>query len=207
MNSLRLKTNVFAFFILIFFNLNFVYSQAENNSSIYELPAGTIFKVQMDNGISSKSSSVKDTFTVTVIEPVKVREAVVVPIGTTIQGIVVKTKPASIGNKNGLLSVSFDSIRFATGESRDIKGELASDVNVRSSHGKSALILVGGIAVGGILGSISNADNGALIGMGIGAGAGAGIGFLRKGKEIVIPTDEKFAVKLMEAVTLPVRDF
>ena len=85
MNFWQLTTKIFAIFYLIFAAINFVQAQTENDSSIYELPAGTIFRVQMDNGINSKVSSIDDTFTATIIEPVTVRGTVVVPIGAVVR--------------------------------------------------------------------------------------------------------------------------
>jgi outer membrane lipoprotein SlyB len=205
MNFWRLTTKIFAIFSLIFFISNFV--QAQSDSSIYELPAGTVIRVQMDNGINSKVSSVNDTFTTTIVDPVSVRGTVVVPIGAIIEGKVLKVKRAAIGNKNGSLIVSFETLRFADGEKRNIRGVLVEELEAETSQATTVLAIIGGTAVGGILGSVSNVNNGALIGAGIGAGAGSGIAFLRKGKNVEIDTNEKFEIKLTEKVILPVRDF
>jgi hypothetical protein len=207
MNSWRMTTKIFAVFSLIFLNFTLASAQTESDSSIYELPAGTIIHVQMDNGINSKVSSVNDTFTATIVEPIIVREIVVVPTGATIEGKVVKVKRAAIGNKSGSLVVSFETLKFRTGEKREISGVLVKNLEVSSNQRVSALAIIGGTALGGILGAASKANNGALIGAGIGAGAGTGIAFLRKGKEVEIVTDEKFEIKLTKKVTLPVRDF
>lgn len=206
MNSRRI-TIFFATFSLIFVISNFVEAQTANDSSIYELPAGTIFHVQMDNGISSKISNVNDTFTATIFKPVIVREIVVIPIGAVIEGRVDKVKRAAIGNKNGSMEVSFFNLKFESGDKREIRGSLGYDLTSESGHLVSAIAVVGGTAVGGMLGSVSDVDNGALIGLGIGAGAGAAIAFLRKGKEVELATDQKFEIKLTKEVTLPVRDF
>lgn len=207
MNFWRLTTKIFAIFSLLFVISNLVQAQTENTSSIYELPVGTIFRVQMDNGINSKVSSVNDTFTTTIIEPVSVRGTVVIPIGTIIEGRVIKVKRAGIGNKNGSLQVTFETLTFADGEKREIKGVLVEELEAESSPTISALAIIGGTAIGGMLGAVSKTNNGALIGAGIGAGAGSGIAFLRKGKEVEIDSKEKFEIKLMKEVTLPVRDF
>jgi hypothetical protein len=161
----------------------------------------------MDNGINSRFSSVNDTFTATIIEPVVSRENVVIPVGATIEGKVVKVKRASIGNKSGALLVSFETLKFANGDKRAITGVLTKELEANSNQTVSALAIIGGTALGGILGATSKVNNGALIGAGIGAGAGTGIAFLRKGKEVELITDQKFEIKLTKKVTLPVRDF
>ena len=89
MNFWRLATKIFAFFSLIFVSFISVNAQTD---SIYQLPAGTKIRVRMDNEINSKVSGVNDTFTATIAEPVKVREAVVLPIGTIIEGRIKKVK-------------------------------------------------------------------------------------------------------------------
>lgn len=207
MNFWRITTKVFAFFPLLFVISNPVQAQTENDSSIYQLPAGTIIQVQMDNGISSKVSNVNDTFTTTIIEPVAVRETVVIPIGAVIEGKVLQVKRAAIGNKSGSLLVSFETLKFADGEERQINGVLVKELKAETSPATTGLAIIGGAAIGGILGSVSGIDNGTLIGAGIGAGAGTGIAFLRKGKNVAIDTDEKFEIKLTREVTLPVRDY
>ncbi len=207
MNSWRMTTKIFVVFSLIFLNSTFAFPQSTSFSSIYDLPAGTIIRVQMDNGINSKVSSVNDTFTATIVEPVTVQNTVVIPVGSVVEGKIVKVKRAAIGNKNGTLVVSFESLKFTTGETREINGVLMKDLEANSDQSVSTLAIIGGTAIGAFLGSVSKVENGALIGAGIGAGAGTGIAFLRKGKEVELITDEKFEIKLTKNVTLPVRDF
>ncbi len=207
MNSWRMTTKIFAVFSLIFVISTQAATQTLNNSSVYDLPSGVILMVQMDNGISSKVASVNDTFTATIIEPVILREIVVIPVGSVVEGKIVKVKRAAIGNKSGVIEVAFETLRFLSGEKREIAGILNESLGSNSNQTIPTLAIIGGTAVGGLLGAISKSNNGALIGAGIGAGAGTGIAFLRKGKEVGLETDEKFEIKLTKPVTLPVRDF
>ncbi len=161
----------------------------------------------MDNEINSKVSSVNDTFTTKVIEAVIVRETVVLPIGTIIEGRVTKVRPASAGGKSGSLMVSFEILRLTNGDNREIEGVLVNQLKAESSPGANVLAIIGGTALGGIFGAISKAENGVLIGAGIGAGAGTGVMLLKKGKNVSIKADEKFEIELTKKVTLPVPDF
>nr|MBA3601785.1 hypothetical protein [Acidobacteriota bacterium] len=97
MNFWRLATKVFAFIFLLF--VNFTFLNAQTDSSIYQLQAGTIIRLQMDNEINSKVASVNDTFTTMLTVPVKVQETVVLPVGTVIEGRVTKVRRASYGGK------------------------------------------------------------------------------------------------------------
>ena len=161
----------------------------------------------MDNEINSRVSGVNDTFTATTAEPVKVREAVVLPIGTIIEGRITKVKRAAAGGQNGDLTVAFETMRFTGGDKRDIQGVLVNDLNADSSQTANILTIIGGTALGGIFGAVSKANNGLLIGAGIGAGAGTGIALLKKGQEVSIKADEKFDIELTKNVTLPVLDY
>ncbi len=200
---LRLKTKISAVCFLIFVIFNTVSAQ-----KIYELPSGTKFRVRMDNEINSKVSSKGDTFTATVFEPVRISETVVLPIGTIIEGRIIKVKRASAGNKNGEMEVRFETMRFTEGEQRDIEGILVIPLKAESSSPTASILtVVGGTAIGALLGAVSKADNGALIGAGIGAGAGGGIAYLKKGKDVKIKADEKFEIEITKNVILPVKDF
>jgi hypothetical protein len=199
----RQTTKVFAFLFLFF--ASFLHLSAQD--SIYQLEPGTKIRVSMDNEINSKVASVDDTFTTTIAEPVRVRETIVLPVGTIIEGRITKVERASGGGKGGTLSVRFEMIRFENGEKREIEGVLSNELKAASSQKTSILAVLGGTALGALLGTVSKADNGALIGAGIGAGAGTGVALARKGKNVRIKTDEKFEIQLTKQVTLPVLDY
>lgn len=205
MNLLFEKTKVFAFCCLLF--AVSISAPAQTDLSIHELPSGTKIRVQMDNEINSRVSSANDTFTVKISEPLKVRESLVLPVGTVIEGRITKVRRASFGRKSGSLEVSFETLRLANGEERKIEGVLVNDLKIESVQTANVLTIIGGAAFGGIIGAVSKADNGALIGAGIGSGAGAGIAFLQKGKDVKIKTDEQFEIKLIKNVNLPVKDY
>ncbi len=203
MNLRFMKTEIFAFFILLFANFITV-----NAQSIYELPAGTTLRVQMDNEINSKVASVNDTFTATIAAPVTVRESVVLPIGTVIEGRITKVRRAASGGKGGRLEVSFETMRLANGVKQTIEGVLVNELKAESlSTATSVLTIIGGTAIGGIIGAVSKVENGALIGAGIGAGTGTGVAFLRKGNDVSIKADEEFEIRLTKNVNLPVEDY
>lgn len=205
MNIWRKATKIFAVSFLFF--VNFISINSQTNSSIYELPAGTKIRVRMDNEINSKVSSVNDTFTTVIAEPVKVRDTVVLPIGAIIDGRITAVKRASSGKKNGSLTLSFELLRFENGEKRQISGILANQLKVISPPTKDILTVIGAAAIGVIFGAVSKSGSGTLIGAAIGTGAGTGIVFLRKGKDVSIKAEEEFEITLTKTVTLPVKDY
>lgn len=205
MNLRFMKTEIFAFIFLLF--VSFVTADAQIDSSIYQLPAGTLMSVSMDNEINSKVGGINDTFTTTLAAPVVIRETTVLPIGTIIEGRITKVKRAAFGGKGGILEVSFQTLRLRDGTKREIEGVLANELKTESSQTTNILTVIGGTALGGIVGAVSKVENGGLIGAGVGAGAGTSIAFLRKGKDVSLKADEKFEIKLLKNVMLPVEDF
>ena len=203
MNFRRQTTKVFAFLFLFFAS----FLAARSQDSIYRLEAGTKIRVSMDNEINSEVAGVNDTFTTKIAEPVRVRETIVLPVGTVIEGRVTKVERAASGGKGGILSVRFETLRFENGEKREIEGVLVNELKAASSQKTSILAVIGGTAIGALLGAVSKAENGALIGAGIGAGAGTGVALVRKGKNVRIKTNEKFEIELKKQVTLPVQDY
>ncbi len=203
MNFWFMKTKIFALFVLMFANLISVSAQSD---SIYQLEAGTIFRLEMDNEINSKVAGVNDTFTATVAAPLIKRETVVLPVGTIIEGRVTRVRRAANGGRSGILEVSFQTIRLADGTKRVIEGVLVSELKAESSP-TNLLTILGGTAVGGIVGAAAKSTGGALIGAALGTGAGTGVFLLRKGKDVQIKADEQFEIKLMKTVNLPVQDY
>ena len=202
MNLRFMKTEIFAFIILLF--ANFISADAQSN---YEIPAGTMMRVSMDNEINSKDANAGDTFTATLASPVLIQETVLLPIGTVIEGRITRVKRASLGGKSGSLEVSFQTLRLVNGAKREIEGVLVNRLKIESAPKVNVLTILGTTALGGIVGAVSKVENGALIGAGVGAGAGASIAFLRKGKNVSIKADEEFEIKLTRTVNLPVQDF
>lgn len=200
-----MKIRVFAFIFTFF--VNFIPAVAQTEASLYQLSAGTTLRVRMDNEINSKVSGVDDTFTMTLAVPVLKSETVILPTGTIIEGRITAVKRAAHGGRNGNLKMSFQTLRLANGDKRAIEGILTNELKVESGAATNALMILGGTAIGGIVGAISKAENGWLLGAGLGAGTGTGIAFLRKGREVGIKADEEFEIKLTKNVNLPVQDF
>jgi hypothetical protein len=190
------------------------------DGSPYTLPAGTVIRVKMDNGITSRSASVNDTFTTTVAAPVFVRSVEVIPAGTVIEGRVVKVGHAKRGGGAGFINISFETLKLGDGTTRKIAGELGAgeendpaDIDagdIDGSEGSPATsvgFIAGGAGAGMLVGGLTKGGGGAAIGGVLGAGAGALASFLRKGEEATIATNAPLSVVLRQSVTLPATDY
>jgi hypothetical protein len=188
---------------LIFANSILILAQPD---SIYRLPVGTRIVLKLDVDLSSEVSSVDDTFLATIAKPVKVRDATVLPVGTTVEGRVAAVERASGGGQSGSLSIVFEKLKLP-GEIRRIDGFMVTPPVERPSRTVTFLSVIGGIAAGAALGATTRSSNGALIGAALGAAAGTGAALLHKGKDVRIKKDHEFEIELKKEVLLPVADY
>ena len=189
--------------ILIFANSILLFGQSD---SIYHLPAGTRISVKLDLEINSKISSMNDTFLASVTRPVKVRESVMLPVGTVIEGRVLAVERAGSADHSGKLDVAFESMKISNVTLR-IDGRLVKPIPSETSKVFTALSVIGGLAAGTVLGAATNGGTGALIGAAIGGGAGTAIAMLKKGKDVRIRKGNEFEIELKKEIVLPVLDY
>jgi hypothetical protein len=204
-NIYQRLTKIFtALSIILVFSI--IISNAQ--SSIYTLPIGTKIRLKMDNEINSKVSSVNDTFTAIVSSPVIIKGVELVPIGSVVEGKIIRVKAASSGKSDGNLEVKFETLRFPDDEKRQIDaGLINKNLIENKSSAFTAISIFSGTAIGAVLGAVVGKRTGAAIGAGIGAGAGTATAFLRKGKEAQIKANQEFEIILHKEVTVPVKDF
>ena len=90
---------------------------------LYTVDNGTVFRVRINDLLSSKTAKVGDTFRTTLTEPVYSNAGVVVmPVGTIVNGRVDTVTPAKKGGNPGQIAVSFVSVRLPDGSTRAING-------------------------------------------------------------------------------------
>lgn len=188
---------------LIFANSVFAFAQPD---SIYRLPKGTRIVLKLDVELSSNVSSVNDTFLATIAKPVKVREATVLPIGTTIEGRVSAVERASGGGQSGSLDIVFETLKLP-GEIRRIEGFMVTPPVERPSRTVTFLSIIGGLAAGAAVGGAARSSSGAIVGGAVGAAVGTGAALLHKGREVRINKDQEFEIELKKEVLLPVADY
>lgn len=204
----RRTTEIFVFLWILFFANSLVSTaQIKPDDSIFTLKAGTEMRVRMDNEINSKVSSVNDTFTATISNPVMVRGAAILPAGAVVEGRIIAVNPAASASRNGSFKVKFEKLVLPTGAKRTIDADLINFKFQKPSRFFSTIAIVGSTAVGALIGTAAGSGKGALIGAGLGAGAGTSAAFLKKGREARIKADEEFGIRLNKEVTLPVEDY
>jgi hypothetical protein len=175
-------------------------------ASIYRLPAGTRIRLKLDAEINSRVASVNDTFLAFVAKPVSIRDEVVVPAGTVIEGRIRGVERSGAAGRDGLLDLTFETLRL-DGKTRQIDGVMASPLRPRGTSRSGILSVLGGAAAGAVVGGITRSGTGALVGAAAGAGAGTGLFLIRKGQDARLRRGEEFEIELRAPVVLPVDDF
>lgn len=181
----------------------------------YNVDAGQVIRVRMNQTISSESARVGDQFTTTVVDPIYASGVEVIPAGSTITGRVTTVDRASRKSKAGTMGVHFVAVRLPGGIARAINGDLTDvstdnvnsdnegEVSGRSATKRNVVFIGGGAATGALIGAIAGGGKGAGIGAGIGAGLGVAGALFSKGHEAVVKSGTEFGVVLNQTVSLP----
>lgn len=182
----------------------------------YNVNAGQIIRVRMNQNISSESARTGDQFTTTVVDPVYANGVEVIPAGSEITGRVTSVTRASRKSKAGTLGVHFVSLRLPTGIARTINGDLTDvtannnlnadnegEISGKSATKRNVVFIGGGAATGAVIGAIAGGGKGAGIGAGVGAGLGVAGALFSKGHEAVVKSGTEFGVILNQTLSLP----
>lgn len=164
--------------------------------STYTLPANQYFRLRMNQTLNSGKSRMGDRFQTTVVTPVYVSGAEVVPAGSIIEGRVTAASPARSRGREGQLAVQFDSLVLPDGTKYQLDGALTelqdtragkvdaeNEVSGKSSEKRNIAYIGGGTAGGAVIGAAIGGGKGAGIGAIVGAGAGVAGVMLTKGNE------------------------
>lgn len=182
----------------------------------FNVIAGQIVRVRMNQTITSETARVGDQFTTTVMVPVYASGHEVIPAGSEVIGRVVSVTRASRKSKAGEIGVHFVSLRLPTGIARTMNGDLTDvttedvdadnegDISGRSAVKRNAVFVGGGAATGALIGAIAGGGKGAGIGAGVGAGLGVAGAYFSKGHEAVVKSGTEFGVVLNQTMSLPV---
>ncbi len=181
----------------------------------YNVNAGQVIRVRMNQTITSETARVGDQFTTQVVVPVYASGVEVIPAGSEIVGRVVTVNRASRKSKAGTIGVHFVSLRLPTGIARAINGDLTDvaannvtadnegEVSGRSAMNRNVVFIGGGAAAGALIGAIAGGGKGAGIGAIVGGGLGTAGAVFSKGNEAVVKSGTEFGVVLNQTLSLP----
>ena len=181
----------------------------------YNVNAGEVLRVRMNQTISSETARVGDQFSTTVVDPVYSAGVEVIPAGSVVTGRVTTVDRASRKSKAGSIGVHFVAVRLPTGITRTLNGDLTDlsggemnsdnegEVSGSSATKRNVVFIGGGAATGALIGAIAGGGKGAGIGALIGGGLGTAGALFSKGHEAVVKSGTEFGVVLNQTLSLP----
>lgn len=157
-----------------------VYGDQHYEMKTVELPTNTVFKISLNDDVSSKTNQVGDPVTFTVQEDVSVGNVLVLPKGAQGSGVVTKvSRPKSFG-RSGALDISFDQVFSVDDEViPTVLGPEAKE-KLKMEAAAVGASTIGALALGPI----------GLVG-----------GFFVKGKDVSLPAGSTLYIETQEAVT------
>ena len=162
------------------------------------VPIGTNLKVRLNETLSSKESRVGDSFTATVIDPVRFNEA-------TARGHVSSINKSGKIKGRTVMNLAFDSIEMPNGDRSTLHGYVTrvyggartdNEGGVESGSRTNQTLKRGGIgaAAGAIIGGIAGGGKGAAIGLILGGAGGAGSLAVQGSKELKLESGTEMLV-------------
>ena len=167
--------------------------------ALLTIPAGTVAIVRIDEPLSSDRNQVGDQFTGTLQQPIVVNGWVVARRGQVVMGQVKSVKKAGRVTGVSQLGVELTDMTLVNGEQAPILTELWK-ASGGTSHGADAATIVGGTALGAIIGSAADWGRGAAIGAGAGAVAGIGAVLLTRGRPTILEPESQLTFRLVDPV-------
>jgi hypothetical protein len=156
-----------------------------------QIPVGQEMDVRLANSLSSETAQVEQRFEATTVADLLQDGRVLVPAGSVVEGIVSDVDKAGRVDRDGSLTLSFDSIRVR-GREHDMR---ASATQVFESKGIRAEAGTAGVGagVGGVVGGLLGGVKGAILGAVIGAGGAIAA---TDGKDIALPAGSIVRIRM-----------
>lgn len=172
----------------------------------YTVPAGAKLSVRLDTSLASDSTQLNDPVDAVLTESELVDGVEVLPVGSTIKGVVTSVESSGKVRGRASLGVQFRSITLA---GRDESYPLSSGFShtAAGTKGDDAKKIGIPAAGGALLGALVGGKKGALVGAAIGGGAGAAVVLTTSGPEVRYARGTTLSLTLDQAidVRVPIR--
>lgn len=165
-----------------------------------DVPAGTVLNIRINQHISVKTSQPGDSFSGSIASPVVQNNAVVIPQGADVEGVV-----ASAHKRGRFKGASILQLRLTSLTMNGQKYPLDTRDLTRTKKGKgkrSLAFIGGGTGLGMLIGGVASGGTGLLIGGLAGAGAGTGVAAFTGNRDINIPAESIVTFKLADDLVI-----
>lgn len=169
------------------------------------LPAGTILPLTLDSSVASDRSRIEDDVRAHLRRSIVVNGATVIPAGSSVIGDV--TSVARPGRVKGRGHIAFRFRGLTTPSNGRTSIRTSSVSRLAPATKRQDAVKIGLPAAGGaIIGAITGGKKGAAIGAAAGGGGGTALVLSTRGKDVRLGPGAAVSVRLLEPVTLRVRD-
>ena len=107
------------------------------------LAAGTVIRASLQHSLTTDSNAPGDPFTMKVVDDVKVNDKIVIPLGSTVRGIVAESKRSGRVKGRAYMALRFTEVVLANGQIYPIQASGASRMAAGTKK-KDAMIIGGG---------------------------------------------------------------
>lgn len=181
---------------------------AEPEPSTFTAPAGTTFRVELTEELSTRTNRVGDRFTVRILDPLTDGRFVVAPAQTIIRGQITALQKSGGAGEPAVIKVNFEDVLVA-GAYYPIDAtviEASPKTQSRTGTGEKAAKIGGGAVAGAILGRVVGGNaKGAVIGAAVGAAAGTAITLITEDKDAVLPAGSTLTLELDAPLTVTIQ--
>jgi len=168
---------------------------------VVTLPAGTVLNVRLGETLSTDHNYTGDTFRGTLETPIITGGFIIADRGSRVLGRIVNAQKAGHIEGASDLNLTLTEINTTDGQRVEVRTN-TNDRKGPAGSNHSGEKIVGGAALGAIIGAIAGGGKGAAIGAGAGGAAGTGAAMATHGKACVIPTETRLSFSLQAPVTL-----
>lgn len=164
------------------------------------VPEGTTLRIRLNQHISVKTSHAGDVFDGTIVDPVMVNGAEVIPAGSPTQGRVVEAHRRGRFKGRSLLELRLVGVDV---NGRHYRLDTSTVARTKKGKGKrTAAFIGGGAGLGMLIGGIATGGAGLVIGGLSGAGAGTLGAAFTGNRDIDIPAETVMSFRLAQPVEL-----
>jgi hypothetical protein len=160
------------------------------------IPAGTVLRVRLENGVGSAFSHVEDPVRARLASPVLIDDRTVLPAGSVVLGSVTDAQRSGRVKGRGRVAVRFHSL---TPAGDDTRYSISTRTWAREAPGtkkRDALTIAAPAAGGALVGGLIGGKKGTGIGAAVGGGSGTAVVLSTRGKEVTLGRGAILAVRL-----------
>ncbi|MBW3656376.1 MAG: hypothetical protein KY444_09720 [Gemmatimonadetes bacterium] len=164
------------------------------------VPAGTSFSVRLNQELSTRTSTVGETFTATLSEPLLANDGTtLIPSGATVRGRVTESSKSGRTGQQAQLRLDFTSVSYG-GETYSLSAttlDAEARLVTRDSKATQAAKVGGGAVAGAIIGRVIGKSTRATVGgAAVGAAAGTAVAIGTADVDAVIPSGARITARL-----------